>query len=192
MDKTKKKILDAATHVFVEKGFSGSSISDIAKTANINQSLIYHHIGNKKDLWQEVKRQLLTHVLEENINDSICDGFKKFLDLIIQQRLKAYEEDPRILRIIQWQMLEDEDNELIGENQITPVEWIKIIKKFQQEDKVKNQYSADLIALYIHTSLNAVLFDQFKIFSKNKIKKEQYINMVKEICLKNFQCEIIK
>src|SRR5690242_1636043 len=40
---TKTVILNAALTVFIQKGFAGASISDIAKLAKINQSLIYHH-----------------------------------------------------------------------------------------------------------------------------------------------------
>ena len=40
-------IINAARTCFVEKGFAGTSISAIAKKAQINQSLIDHHFGNK-------------------------------------------------------------------------------------------------------------------------------------------------
>ncbi len=48
---TKDTILKSALKVFVEKSFAGSSINRIAKTAGINQSLIYHHFDSKEDLW---------------------------------------------------------------------------------------------------------------------------------------------
>ena len=56
MSKTKEIILEAALAVFIEKGFAGASISQIAKAAKINQSLIYHHFASKEDLWVCVKK----------------------------------------------------------------------------------------------------------------------------------------
>mgnify|MGYP002789645991 CR=1 FL=1 len=58
-DPTRAAIINAARHCFAQKGFAGSSISYIAKQAEINQSLIYHHFGNKRDLWIAVKVQIL-------------------------------------------------------------------------------------------------------------------------------------
>jgi AcrR family transcriptional regulator len=54
-DTTRKKILDAARKLFVKNGFAGTSISDIAGLAKINQSLIYHHFRDKQELWKGLK-----------------------------------------------------------------------------------------------------------------------------------------
>ena len=53
-DNTRKVILNAARDLFVKKGFAGTSISEIAKQAKVNQSLIYHHYANKESLWTAV------------------------------------------------------------------------------------------------------------------------------------------
>ena len=53
--KTRKKILKTAASLFVKNGFDGVSMSQIAKKASINQSLIYHYFKSKEDLWKSVK-----------------------------------------------------------------------------------------------------------------------------------------
>ena len=40
--RTKQKILESALELFAEKGFKGTSISEIAKTANISKGLAYN------------------------------------------------------------------------------------------------------------------------------------------------------
>jgi AcrR family transcriptional regulator len=69
---TKERILSAAADVFTQCGYSGASIRDIAKIARINQSQIYHHVGNKEQLWEETK----TYLSDENkeIGDNL-NGF---------------------------------------------------------------------------------------------------------------------
>ncbi|MBA4494829.1 TetR/AcrR family transcriptional regulator [Paenactinomyces guangxiensis] len=45
-----KKILEAAIHIFAEKGFSGSSTSEIAERAGVAEATIFKHYRTKKGL----------------------------------------------------------------------------------------------------------------------------------------------
>lgn len=45
-----QRILDAALHVFVQKGFHHAKISDIARTAGVADGTIYLYFKNKEDL----------------------------------------------------------------------------------------------------------------------------------------------
>jgi AcrR family transcriptional regulator len=53
-DSTEKQILDAAYHLFVEKGFAGSSMRDIAEHAGIKAASIYNHYKNKDQIFEAV------------------------------------------------------------------------------------------------------------------------------------------
>lgn len=183
MDDTKKKILEAATDVFVEKGFSGASISVIARKAGINKSLIYHHIGDKQELWQEVKKSLVEGSQEKMGN---YKSWKQFVVDIIAQRVAAYESNPKILRIIQWQALEDK-RDLIGKTYISPAAWIDSIKTFQDKGEIRADYPASLIAVYIHSLINGLLLDAFNTFANNQNEKETYIAMIREKIINGFQ-----
>ena len=48
--KTKRKILEHALVLFAEKGFKGTSINDIAKSAEISKGLAYNYFKNKDEL----------------------------------------------------------------------------------------------------------------------------------------------
>lgn len=50
MDDKRRRILDAATKVFAEKGFEYASISAIAKEAGMSSGLIYSYFKNKLDV----------------------------------------------------------------------------------------------------------------------------------------------
>ena len=41
-------ILDAAERTFVDKGFAGASMSEIAERSGVTKSLIHHHFGRRK------------------------------------------------------------------------------------------------------------------------------------------------
>ncbi len=49
-DKTRSKILDVAAANFHEKGFQGTSLSDILQQAGISKGALYHHFTNKQEL----------------------------------------------------------------------------------------------------------------------------------------------
>jgi AcrR family transcriptional regulator len=54
MQKTKRKVIDAAVPLFNTKGFSGTSVRDISSKAGVNVSLISYYFGSKKGLLEEL------------------------------------------------------------------------------------------------------------------------------------------
>jgi len=66
-------ILKTAAGVFSEKGFVGARMDAITKTANVNKASIYYHIGNKRTLYGEVFREIITSAaqrISKNIHKS--------------------------------------------------------------------------------------------------------------------------
>ncbi len=51
---TKQKILEAASILFAQNGFSGASIRDIAAKADVNLAAINYHFGGKDNLYWKV------------------------------------------------------------------------------------------------------------------------------------------
>ncbi len=50
----RESLLSTAVGMFSEKGYSGTSIRDIAKVHGVSLSNIYYHFGNKDGLWREI------------------------------------------------------------------------------------------------------------------------------------------
>jgi AcrR family transcriptional regulator len=48
------RLLDAATKVFMEKGFDGTSMGEIAKQAHASTETFYRHFPNKEELFERV------------------------------------------------------------------------------------------------------------------------------------------
>jgi AcrR family transcriptional regulator len=53
-ERTKERILKAATKIFASRGFDGARVDRIADEARINKQLLYHHFGSKDDLFTAV------------------------------------------------------------------------------------------------------------------------------------------
>jgi AcrR family transcriptional regulator len=50
----REDILQASLHLFAEKGFHGTSMRDIARSADITEGLIYHYFASKRDLFRAI------------------------------------------------------------------------------------------------------------------------------------------
>ncbi|MGH2607610.1 MAG: TetR/AcrR family transcriptional regulator [Tepidiformaceae bacterium] len=61
---TRERILDAAEHLFSERGFDGTSIRDVTAEAAVNLAAVHYHFGSKEDLLRAVLERI---VLPTNI-----------------------------------------------------------------------------------------------------------------------------
>jgi len=59
-DRTRRAILDAATDEFVDKGFAGASVNEIAERAQVNKRMLYHYFGKKDELYIAVLERVYT------------------------------------------------------------------------------------------------------------------------------------
>ena len=62
---SRESILDSATEVFMEVGFSGARVDEIARRAKANKAMIYYHFGSKQDLYRVVLLRLFGDVIAE-------------------------------------------------------------------------------------------------------------------------------
>ena len=65
---TIEKLCGAATRLFAERGFDGTSIREVENLAGVNRGLVNYHFNNKEALWKAVLDQvfglLVTHTNE--------------------------------------------------------------------------------------------------------------------------------
>lgn len=54
--RTRRKLLDAATTLFAERGYRAVSVRDIADAARVNSALVAYHFESKAGLFEEVIR----------------------------------------------------------------------------------------------------------------------------------------
>lgn len=64
---TRHRLLDAAEHIFAEKGVSRTSLHDIAQAAGVSRGAIYWHFKNKADLFNAMMERT-TLPLEDSLH----------------------------------------------------------------------------------------------------------------------------
>lgn len=184
-DQTRTKILKAAAKHFAEKGFSGTSLSAIAKTAKITQSLIHHHFTNKENLWQEVKHTFCAQY-DEKLKPTIelCPkNLKTFLHNIITSNFELFTRYPQALRMKCWQRLEQHNNQ--KKLQIDPQynKYLQTMKKdillFQKQGEIKQSIEPEFIMLLIG-SMTQSIFDLNWYYNCPDLqqKQQEYIKFI--------------
>lgn len=63
-DATRKRILEAATEEFAERGIAGARIDRIARTARANKAQLYAYFGNKDQLFSAVLADRLRAIVD--------------------------------------------------------------------------------------------------------------------------------
>ncbi|MBW1974726.1 MAG: TetR family transcriptional regulator [Deltaproteobacteria bacterium] len=65
MNPTKDRLFAEATRLFREKGYSATSMADIASAVGIQKASIYYYVKSKQELLVEVARKCMNMLLEE-------------------------------------------------------------------------------------------------------------------------------
>ena len=59
----RKRILDAAVTVFIDKGFDGARVEAIARQAKVNKAMIYYYFSSKDQLYYQVLKTTFTRIM---------------------------------------------------------------------------------------------------------------------------------
>lgn len=172
-DKTRSQILKAASKLFAASGFSGTSTQAIAKAAKINETLIFHHFGNKEKLWQNVKAHIVDCITIPTLNPK-PSSLQAFLKEAILQRLSAYQQKPELARLLQWQQMETKQDKLFAGNILAPTNWLPIIDHLQASGKIKQDIQPECVMVWLAASIDTITFDRLQIF-KDEHTRTTYI-----------------
>ncbi len=61
---SRKKILETATELLAEKGYGGTTMSELAKRAGVSKGLAYNYFGSKEEILAEVVRSGLQELFD--------------------------------------------------------------------------------------------------------------------------------
>ena len=107
---TRHRLLDAAEHVFSEKGVSRSSLNDIALAAGATRGAIYWHFKNKTDLFHAMMERI-TMPMEDALHQIGDDDETDPLDQLqraFMEALRKIETDAQTRRVFEVAILKVE------------------------------------------------------------------------------------
>ena len=112
-----KRILWVAERLFLEKGFSGTSTTEIAKNVGCNQTLIHYYFRTKEKLFWDVfapKMEQVVEYLDAPLDESLnfLDRISNVIDfyfgiLELDERLAPFIVNELIMHPGRWDMFRD-------------------------------------------------------------------------------------
>jgi len=114
---TKETILATAFSLFADKGFSGTSMRDIALTVKITPAALYYHFPNKKALHKAAlayaykgrSTPAVSMLSANTANKSPLETLERFIFRLCER----FHDDKEFMRIVQWNLLDAEHDDSI-------------------------------------------------------------------------------
>lgn len=185
VESRKEKILEAASQEFLAKGFNGASIAVIAKIAGVAKSSVFHHYPSKEALWRAVKATHLTHMTAEELTLPLTPhSLENFLEAVVSQRFKAYSHNPNLSKLVSWQRLETDNEQLAGIENYQPDNWEMAIQHLQKKGLINQEYSAELICIMIYGAISNAFFDHKRKIYNDQVKLKAYKELIIEGLIK--------
>ena len=99
---TAERILDAAEDLFAQKGYSATSLGDVADRVGIRSPSLYNHFRNKEALYEAVLERLLVEfgrplIEMQESNELSQDRVLQWLETIVRQ----HHANPNLARLLQ-------------------------------------------------------------------------------------------
>ena len=83
----KQQILDAAAHVFSQKGYEGATTREIAETADLAEGTLYNYFPSKRDLLIGVAQNYAEEVISD-LDNVQAETFEGMLTQIMAKRFQ--------------------------------------------------------------------------------------------------------
>jgi AcrR family transcriptional regulator len=104
----RRAILDAATELFAERGFSAVSVQDIADAAGTHKTTVLYHFATKDALREEVLDEALGRIADV-MREFLAGDFRRDrVAYLLDQQQSFFAEHPQYARLLQRELLERE------------------------------------------------------------------------------------
>lgn len=184
-------LCDVAVNVFAEKGYSGTTTTEITRKAGVARSLIHYYFGNKEELWKASIKRLANEFINEfesshKIHKDL-DGIQ-MIKVVIRQLVHFYAKYPAFPKIMVQEMENPEKSEFILNNFVLPL-WNLTGQLFKKQrkrgtiKKIDKEFQASiLLGMASNMFSNPYLFNKlYDLDPFNEEVIERYADTVVEV-----------
>lgn len=179
---TEEQILVAARKVFIEKGFEGTRMQEIANEAGINKALLHYYFRTKEKLFEQIFTEVFQKIKPAFSNALHPDpDFQAFTNAFIEGYLNLLDELPFLPRFVIQELNRDPKRFVaLMEKQEIPFDSIRQMIQCEVDKKTiqpiaAEQFIINLIALIVFPYIaQALVKDIF--FNKNEAAYHEFLS----------------
>ena len=90
---TRQRILDAASDLFIEKGYEGTSLREIAERVGVTKAALYYHFASKAEMvaallepFEDIQRQWVSDLPDAPTDEEWADALGSVIDWMVDNR----------------------------------------------------------------------------------------------------------
>lgn len=185
-DKRKQQILDAALEIIVNKGYEGSSMSDIVEKTKLSKGAIYWYYSSKKEVYLSLVNHwvfrysaTLNHIVE--YDQSAADQLKELFNYFIKQ----YENNPTVFKALaEFWSLAGRDGEFKNKFDKVYSEFLSLVERIiikGVNDKEFKNVDTKIAAVSIMVNIESAIW--FTLFENHGITPTEYMETITDFIL---------
>ncbi|MFM9329365.1 TetR/AcrR family transcriptional regulator [Paenibacillus mesotrionivorans] len=192
--KTEKqlKIIQAATEIFSEKGYSAASTSEIAQRAGVAEGTIFRHYKTKRDLLLSIVGPILAKTVAPlfmrdfaKVLDQPYTEIEDFYKTVLRDRLNFARKNAKILRIVIQEL--PFQPELLGQVKVLFSQYVferigRLYAHFQEQGQIMEAPSFRIIRFSVTTIVGMVLTHSI-LLPEIPIDDEEEINWTIDVLM---------
>lgn len=177
---TQQRITETARELFIEKGFEGVRMQELADSAGVNKGLLHHYFNNKQTLFDEV----FTHALEQlfgKIMQTFTSeaSFEEKIRTIVDAYFDMLHANPRLPVFLVFEINRDETHASLFHKILTEQRVDGLIAGIRKNDPDITEQDAINIMLTV-VSLSVFPFMAKPIVMKMVKDEKNYAKLIEE------------
>src|SRR5215472_9680531 len=182
---SRDEILKAAMHLFANRGFHETSMSEVAREAHVSKALIFWHFKTKEELFVAVLNRLLEPYFIDFAEEAGVLDEQAQIEKLIEFYLKFVRDNASSVRFFLTQLLHEQHFSEGLNDQVMKLYsgyramLVELIARAQQKGVCVLRFAPESAAGFLRSALNGILIEHLVVAS-NPLDREAAVAMVSE------------
>ena len=182
---SRDEILKAAMHLFANRGFHETSMSEVAREAHVSKALIFWHFKTKEELFVAVLNRLLEPYFIDFAEEAGVLDERAQIRKLVEFYLDFVHDNASSVRFFLAQMLHDQRfSEGLNEQVLKIYSGyrgmlVELIARAQQKGLCTLRFTPQAAAGFLLSALNGILIEHL-FMANNPLDSEEAVAMVSE------------
>jgi len=182
---SRDEILRAAMHLFANRGFHETSMSEVAREAHVSKALIFWHFKTKEELFVAVLNRLLEPYFIDFAEEAGVLDERAQIRKLVEFYLDFVRDNASSVRFFLAQMLHDQRfSEGLNEQVLKIYSGyrgmlVELIARAQQKGLCALRFTPQAAAGFLLSALNGILIEHL-FMANNPLDSEEAVAMVSE------------